>query len=191
MDYKKLTDEQIWKLISMGDRTAFGFVFKTFVKEFFKYGCKFTKDKALIEDVIQDTFVSLWKSKEKVKIEKSIKFYLITAFRRELIRRISAERKFDTIEDCADTYFIEHSYIDLLVQHQSSIQMNEDLTHALSQLTARQREAIYLKYFVELSYEEIAETLDMQVPSLYNLIMKAMKALKLSMKNEKLLVNLK
>ena len=191
MDYRTLTDEQIWKMISTGDRTAFGFVFKTLAKDLFKYGCKFTLNKSIIEDVIQDTFIGLWNNRERTKIEKSIKFYLITAFRRELIRRISAERKFDGLEDCSDNYFIQVSHLDLNLQDQENLQRDSDLHDAIGQLTSRQKEAIYLKYFVELTYEEIAVALDMQVPSLYNLIMKAMRSLKTIMKKEKLIFNVK
>ena len=191
MDYRTLTDEQIWKMISTGDRTAFGFVFKALAKDLFKYGSKFTLNKSLVEDVIQDTFIGLWNNRERTKIEKSIKFYLITAFRRELIRRISAERKFDGLEDCSDNYFIQVSHLDLNLQDQENLQRDSDLHDAIGQLTSRQKEAIYLKYFVELTYEEIAVALDMQVPSLYNLIMKAMRSLKTIMKKEKLIFNVK
>ncbi|MFD2033833.1 RNA polymerase sigma factor [Belliella marina] len=191
MDYKTLTDEQLWKLISTGDRTAFGFVFKTLAKDLFKYGWKFTSDKSLIEDVIQDVFIGLWNSREKAKIEKSIKFYLITAFRRELIRRVSSERKFGGLENCSENHFVQISQMELNLRNQELLQTDNDLHEAIGQLTSRQREAIYLKYFVELSYEEIAATLDMQVPSLYNLIMKAMKSLKTIMKKEKLILNVK
>jgi RNA polymerase sigma factor (sigma-70 family) len=191
MDYRTLTDAQLWKLISTGDRTAFGFVFKSQAKDLFKYGYKFTSDKSLIEDVIQDVFIDVWSKKGKAKIEKSIKFYLVTAFRRELIRRISAERKFDGLEDCSDNYLVQLSQVEVNAQEQEIVHMDNELHYAIGELSPRQKEAIYLKYFVELSYEEIATTLDMQVPSLYNLIMKAMRSLKTTIKKEKLILNAK
>lgn len=191
MDYRALSDAQVWKLISSGDKTAFGFVFKSLAKDLFKYGSKFTLDKSLIEDVIQDCFIELWNKRQKTKIEKSIKFYLVTAFRRELIRRISAERKFDSLEDCSDNYLVQLSQIEVNLQNQEILQMDNELHQAVGQLTSKQKEAIYLKYFVELSYEEIATTLGMQVPSLYNLIMKAMRSLKTSINKEKFMLNAK
>ncbi len=191
MDYKTLKDAQLWTLISSGDREAFGFVFKAITKDLFKYGCKFTRNKSLIEDVIQDIFIGLWNTRDRAKIEKSIKSYAVTAFRRELIRRLSAERKIEGLEGCSDDYFVQLSHMELNFQNQEIYQADNELHEAIRQLTSRQREAIYLKYFVELSYEEIAIALDMQVASLYNLMMKAMKSLKSILKKEKLILNVK
>jgi RNA polymerase sigma factor (sigma-70 family) len=48
----------------------------------------------------------------------------------------------------------------------------------MDQLTPRQREVIYLRFFEELSYEEIAGMLDISVKGAYKLSYRALDALK-------------
>jgi len=45
-------------------------------------------------------------------------------------------------------------------------------------LTRRQREAIYLRFYQNLSYDEIAKLMTMKVESVYNVISKAISLLK-------------
>lgn len=52
------------------------------------------------------------------------------------------------------------------------------MTSSLDNLSKRQKEAIYLRYIQELSYEEISELMGIQVPFLYNLIFKGLRSMK-------------
>ncbi|KEO74265.1 RNA polymerase sigma factor [Anditalea andensis] len=175
MNYKELNDAQLWHLIASNDRTAFSYVFRIYSKDLFRYGQKFSQDKELVEDVIQDSFLELWHNRDKINIISSIKFYLLTSFRRELVRRMVNLRKNENLESIPETMF-ETSHLENLVDVQE--EKDAELHKAIGELTERQKEAIYLKYFMNLSYEEIAVMMQMQVPSLYNLVMKAMKSMK-------------
>ncbi len=49
-------------------------------------------------------------------------------------------------------------------------------------LTKRQREAIFLKFYNDLSYSDIASIMDLQVDSVYNVISKAIESLRHKLK---------
>lgn len=178
MNYEVLNDAQLWKLIKSSDRGAFGYSFKLYGKDLFKYGQKITGSREVIEDGIQDVFLDLWNKRKTTDIKTSIKFYLFTAFRREIIRRLSHFRKETSMDSFSSETLLEPSYLDALIKDQYLQDSNEALHKAINLLTERQREAIYLRYFVDLQYEEIAQLMDVQIPSLYNLIFKSIKLLK-------------
>jgi RNA polymerase sigma factor (sigma-70 family) len=69
-----------------------------------------------------------------------------------------------------------------LIQEQSSIEQRQQLTDALSQLTTRQREAVYLKFYERLTYEEIAEMMSLTVKSTYKLIARSIEMLRKTMR---------
>jgi RNA polymerase sigma factor (sigma-70 family) len=55
------------------------------------------------------------------------------------------------------------------------------LQQALNTLTPRQREAIFLRFYEELSYEEIAGVLDISTKATYKIVARALLQLKRSL----------
>lgn len=178
MDYRALKDFELWQLIAKCDQRAFDHIYIFHAKELYKYGFRFTQDAELIKDVIQDVYVHIWECKNVLSIEKSIKFYLFTAFRRELIKRVNAASKLKTIDDYHSKLLWEVSFQEILEQNQISLDVTHKLGRAIDELPLRQKEAIYLRYLQELTYDEISELMGVQIPSIYNLIFKGVKALK-------------
>ncbi|HSI74509.1 MAG TPA: RNA polymerase sigma factor, partial [Lunatimonas sp.] len=66
----------------------------------------------------------------------------------------------------------------ILEQNQISLDVSHKLSRAIDELPLRQKEAIYLRYLQELTYDEISELMGVQIPSIYNLIFKGVKTLK-------------
>src|SRR5690554_4123038 len=100
MNYELLEDAQLWQLIASNDRGAFGHSFKLYAKDIFKYGQKFTGSREIIEDVIQDVYLDLWDKRKSTQIKVSIEFYLFTAFRREIIRRLARSEERRVGKEC-------------------------------------------------------------------------------------------
>src|SRR5690606_323530 len=135
-------DAQLWDLIATGDRDAFAFIFKNYSKNLVNYGHKFTTESDLIEDVIQDTFVHLWESRERLVIQKSIKFYLFSCFRRELIKRLKTNPKNESLEEYHANMSWQESFQEILVENQITLESHQKITRAIETLSVRQKEAI-------------------------------------------------
>src|SRR5690606_28954576 len=92
------------------------------------------------------------------------------------------QKKIDSFE--ALPFELTASHEDLLIVEEEVNLQKKALEEKLSSLTNRQREGIYLRFFQELSYEEIAEILKMEVGGVYKLIYRAMDRLKINHKKE-------
>ncbi|NHE59568.1 RNA polymerase sigma factor [Cyclobacterium plantarum] len=178
MKFHTLKDIELWKLVADGDQTAFDHIYLTHAKDLYKYGFRFTQDTELIKDVIQDVFIHIWESKNVLFINKSIKFYLFSCFRREVIKRVNVACKYESIEDYHSKISWEVSFQEILEENQISLDSTHKLSRAIDALPLRQKEAIYLRYLQELTYDEISELMGVQIPSIYNLIFKGIKSLK-------------
>ena len=178
MEYNSLEDAELWNRISQGDEDAFSYVYTFYSGGMYKYGYKFTQQTEQIEDVVQDVFVHLWKSRSRLSIQKSIKFYLLSSFRRELFKRLQADQRVETLEDYHSSASWQESIEEILSENQIVLESAAKINSALDSLSIRQKEAIYLRYIQELSYEEISVLMDIQVPSLYNLIFKGIKRMR-------------
>ena len=175
MEYAALEDRQLWSKIAQGDEGAFSYVYANYSESIYKYGHKFTQESGLIEDVIQDVFVHLWESRTRFTIQKSIKFYLLSSFRRELFKRLQANQQSESLEDYHSNVSWQESIEEILLENQIVLESSAKINRAMDSLSIRQKEAIYLRYIQELSYEDISILMDIQVPSLYNLIFKGIK----------------
>lgn len=177
MDFSKQSDAAIWKLISRGNNSAFVYVYETYSDVLFRYGLRITSDKNLIEDSIHDIFLRIWTRRSLLSITHSIKFYLIRAFRRDLIKKVKQIRKNRFAELSEVDRHWEVSFQELLLENQIILESNKNVKAAINHLSDRQREAVFLRYIEGLEYQQIAELMQMKVISLYNLLQKALKNL--------------
>jgi RNA polymerase sigma factor (sigma-70 family) len=69
-----------------------------------------------------------------------------------------------------------------LMEEEWELERNKKIRNSLHSLTKRQREAIFLKFFNQLSYHEVAAIMDLHVDSVYNLISKAVDILRKRLK---------
>ncbi|MBT1705798.1 RNA polymerase sigma factor [Chryseosolibacter indicus] len=177
-------DSDIWKLFKQGDKKALDYVFEKYVRLLYAYGAKITKNTGVVEDSIQDLFVELWHRRESISDVTSIKFYLLKSLRRKIVRNLAGINEIIVDESTLEDYELEVEFSQefKIIQDQVSLEQRDKLSKALSLLTKRQREAVYLKFYEKVSYEEIAEIMNLGIKSAYNLIGKAIDILRSNIK---------
>jgi len=144
----------------------------------YSYGMKVIRDEAVVRDCIQDLFITLWKGRQNLGEVQSIKYYLNSSLRRELVRRIRRTHPFS--QDLPESYDFQVTLDaeSMLVLEEMSQQQIRQLNEALGKLPARQKEALYLRYYENFSYDEIAEMMDISPGVAYNFVYRALLALK-------------
>jgi RNA polymerase sigma factor (sigma-70 family) len=175
--------DNFWTAFKQGDKAAFEHIYREHISALLAYGYKVTSDRSLIEDSIQDLFVELWQSRERISETTSIKFYLFKALRYKIVRNLSQHDFIDflDIEISSEVEPVlpqEHFTIGIEVQ---SEQMSH-LKNSISQLPRRQQEAINLRYFQNFSNEEVAKIMGVNYQSACKFIYSALRKLKLNLK---------
>jgi RNA polymerase sigma-70 factor (ECF subfamily) len=120
--------------------------------DIFRYAYWLIKDKAIAEDVVQETFLRAWRSLDSLKDEKAAKSWLITILRRENARRFE-RKQFDLV----DMESVSISDDDSL-SHETNIEHRE-LRRLMNNLSEEYREPLMLQVIFGYSGEEIAEQL--------------------------------
>ena len=173
-------DGIVWASLKQGDRKAIDYVFEKYIRILYSYGAKIENDSALVEDCIQDIFIELWQRRENLSQTDNIKFYLLKALRRRIVRKLSMEgrehRHQALAADYADHFYA--SFESSLIQLQNTSEQQHQLSKGLEKLSDRQREAVYLKFYEKMTYEQLAEVLDIDLKSTYKLIGKAIDSLR-------------
>ena len=154
-------------------------LYKKYVQRLYDYGMNSSKDHDMVLDCLQELFLRLWNKRETVSNINSVKPYLYKSFRRLLIHQIVEQRKQLTfLAEQATAFEFTLSFESTLIEDELKAERIKKLRACIQSLTKGQREVIYLKFFNELTYREIAEITEMQVDSVYNLVSKAIELLR-------------
>jgi RNA polymerase sigma factor (sigma-70 family) len=174
------TDADLWEAFKSGNEEAFARIYHTLVQDLYNYGLNIAAAPELVEDCIQDLFIYIWDTKDKLGRTDNIKFYLFTALKRRILVKTEENQKKDLL---LHTTWISSEKPDfsseaLLLSSQQEQEQSERLEKALQALTPRQREAIYLRFYDKLSYAQIASIMSLTIQSTYSLIARAMEGLR-------------
>lgn len=179
---KKSNEIEIWNALRQGDKAALDYIYKNQVRSLFEYGMKISSNKVLVEDCIHDLFLDLWNKRGKLKQIDGVKFYLFTAIKRRLIRKMEREGKsfFVNFQTQSIPFEIEFSSESKIIAHELDQEKVGRLNKALTKLTPRQKEAVFLKYYQQFTYQQIAKILEIEVKASYKLVARAIEVLKAS-----------
>jgi RNA polymerase sigma factor (sigma-70 family) len=166
-----------WRDFKNGDENAFETIFLHFHKELFQYGYKIVANRTLIDDCIQELFLELWQSKERIALPLSVKSYLFRALRYKLIRAAKKENRFTSLNEFSATS-IEFSYESTLIQQEAQLEIQQKLLQQIKLLSPRQQEALYLRYYAKLNYQEISKIMKISSQAATNLVFKSVKLLR-------------
>jgi len=177
LNYHQATDAQIWDDFLLGSQPAYSFMYEKYARMLYNYGYKIAQNRQLTEDCLQDLFLTILETRERLGHTDSIKFYLMRSLRREIVRKLNAQHRFaDNAEHDVD-FKVEFLYEPTWLDSQISKERSEAVLRELNQLPARQKEALFLKFFDNLSYEEIAGIMGIETTSAYKVIYKGIAAL--------------
>lgn len=151
-----------------------------YFNKLYNYGKKFSADTFLIKDAIQEVFLDLWANREKWKNVQSIDSYLFSSFRYILFKKIKEAAKM--ISGGAFEAEPEFAVDQLRISQEVDAETQSKLKKALETLTPRQREAIFLRFYQNLSYEEVAAVLNISVKATYKIMARSLSSLKEMMK---------
>lgn len=173
-------DSFLWDNLRCGNREAFEVIYRKHVNHLFNFGVHIFMDRALVEDAIQDVFVYIWKRHAFLGETDSIRFYLLTSLKREIVRKIGArEKKAATMMTAAltDREYCESVESDL-IRKQITEQNEVALWKAVQSLPEKQREIIVNRFYCGLSAEQTAAKMSLTIDSTYTLLSRAVRELR-------------
>lgn len=163
--YNSQQDEMfLWVRLCEGDREAFGEIYRRYFPLLFRYCIRFTTDRNLVKDMLQDFFSQLFLQRAGLSAPVNLKSYLLVAARRKLFRYLGKSAKMPGMLDdqVASLFDLELSPESILINRQHNEHAARLLQQKLHALTLRQKEAVYLRFYENLTYEEIAEIMGLK-----------------------------
>lgn len=182
--------------LSRGEAEAIEQIYRCYFYRLLHYGIQVagSEHKQEVEDVIQEFFIWLARNDAKAADISNLESYMFYSIRRNIQSRLNEKkenraaheryisRTFPLVESS------NHSPEQLHIQQEESESMKRIIRQELDQLPHYMREALYLRYFENKSYKEIAAILEVGDQVAYNYVFRAIKRLKKQFIDLKLLL---
>jgi|APDOM4702015191_1054821.scaffolds.fasta_scaffold286759_1 RNA polymerase sigma-70 factor (ECF subfamily) len=161
-----LADNELVERVAKGSDASFAILHNRYRKKVLGYVCLFIRRQDVAEDIAQDVFIKAYRSLTEGGYHDSGKFV-------PWLMRIARNMVIDYYRKDAPLFMDEHSSIELKVlgmvadeTPEKSIikkQQSSSLRRLVDDLPKEQREVVLLRYYIGLSFKEIADFTDVSV----------------------------
>ena len=172
-------DTALWDAFRQGDEQAYAAIYEHYAASLYEYGLRLTQEEFLVRDALHDLFVNLWTRRAKLGPVDNMGYYLLTGLRNALLDKKRRDQRYQHVDLAeASAFHLSFSPEAEAQQHAEQGEQAARLRAAVEQLSPRQKQVIYLRYYQELEYAQIAELLAINVKGVYKLTARALDALK-------------
>lgn len=164
---KDLPDSALLEKYSEGNTTAYNILFKKYYNALYGYALKNVKESCNAEELVMDVMLGLWKKKGNIQVDHDLKAYLFRSiknaiynhYRKKILPTVSMDL---LAED-------EHSLTSWAADHQMDVKDLEKMyREKLSQLSPQRRKVYEMSREQNMSYAEIAKSMDLSVNTVEN-----------------------
>jgi RNA polymerase sigma-70 factor (ECF subfamily) len=175
------SDEDLIEALRNGDENALRTLVDLHTPSIYRFSVRYTGDESLAQDICQEVFLKVYRYARRYKPGMPFKTWLFTIVRNTSIdlARAYSYRKIHSLDTVDEAEIIElgnrsHSRKTQTPEEDySSKETAQMLESALGALPEKQRTAMLLKYYEEMSIKEIAEIMETTVSSVESLLVRA------------------
>jgi RNA polymerase sigma-70 factor, ECF subfamily len=159
-----LADEDLMQLMRQGDAQAFEIIYERHANAAFSLAYRMTGRRGAAEDVVQEAFLSLWRSGARYdRTRGSVRTWVLGIVHNRAIDALRRNLRHDTrraSDEGIEERFEAKERTDLQAAHSEEA---AEVRSALDTLPEEQSKAIELAYFGGFSHSEIATMLEMPI----------------------------
>jgi RNA polymerase sigma factor (sigma-70 family) len=167
-----------WKRSIEGDTGAFHDIHRSLFAGLYNYALKLLQDEALAGDAVQELFVKVWVKRATIGPLQKVKPYFFTALRRQILNQLRNLRLRELKISALPRPDIDFSPEEIVVRDEEYRTLQNKIADLLNELPKRQKEVIYLHYFEDMDYTQIADIMGIHYQSVLNLTQKALQRLR-------------
>ncbi|MCD8135210.1 MAG: RNA polymerase sigma-70 factor [Parabacteroides gordonii] len=174
-----ITDEVLFEKIQAGDVKAFDILFMRYYPLLCAYAKQFV-DFDDGQEIVQDVMVWFWENSSMQVIESSPKNYLFRAVKNRCLTLINRnELKQRVVSSMYENQQSQYEDPDFYIVEE----LTQNIENALSRLPETYREAFEMNRFQSMTYNEIAEKLNVSSKTVDYRIQQALKLLRVELKD--------
>jgi RNA polymerase sigma-70 factor (ECF subfamily) len=172
---ESVSDRDVLVRLARGEQAAFESLFREHYGSLVRLAERLVRSRDLAEDTVQEVLLNLWRQRETVRVEDSLRAYLHRSVRNRALNHIRNERvRREAAPQILDDLSSERDGDSELIGEE----IETAVRHAVSELPPRCREVFELSRSQGLKYAEIAEVLGISVKTVETQMGRALKTLR-------------
>jgi RNA polymerase sigma-70 factor, ECF subfamily len=178
---ENLPERELFSAIASGDITAFEMYFKTYYQPLCNYAYTFLQDKDEAEEIVQNTFLSVWEKSSVLNVKTSAKSYLYAMVRNaclNVIKHSKIKQRY-----IGEELALTNPGYESVMNKVSSLELESKITEAIEKLPDQCRLVFKLSRYEDLKYSEIADQLKISIKTVENHMGKALKIMRTELKD--------
>jgi len=184
--YSSMTDTQLVDLLKEGDEVAFTEIYERYWALLLRHARRMLKDDEEARDVLQDVFSTFWDNATTLQIKSSLSAYLYALVRNRILNMVVRDKvKANYLQSLQGFMDEGHATTDHAIREK---QLASRIEEELALLPPKMREVFLLSRDHYLSYNEIAQKLNISDNTVKKQISNALKQLRLKLGSLFLLV---
>lgn len=161
-DFDTRTDEELARMTQDGNKEAFGALVERYEPRLARYGRKFLSVEEDIEDMLQEVYIRAYRNIQSFDTRQRFSPWIYRIAHNTYVNELRRKSRSPFFTVDFDS-FLAHPHADEKVERESEErEMKEMVETGLANVTPKYREVLILFYQESLSYQEIADVL--QVP---------------------------
>ncbi|WP_207429984.1 RNA polymerase sigma-70 factor [Sabulibacter ruber] len=171
-----ISDQELHALLKTNEALFMETLFKQYYTMLCRTAVRFTKDTESAEDLVQEVFCKIWQNREVLEISTSYKAYLVRSVTNQALNYIEKQKRLVLSEDTSpyESTVSANTTLELL----EGSEMEGRVQQALAALPPQCRLIFEMSRFEELTYKEIADTLQLSPKTVENQMGKALRILR-------------
>lgn len=176
---KTNSDYFLWERFKNQDKNALSEIYKSNYAVLFDYGWRIIKDEDLVRESIQELFYYLISNLNSLGTTDNIRFYLMASLRRRIFTKLKGDKQMlVSTNDMSYQFDLEPSIEESMINNEISEERKIELERNIKKLPSREKEAIYLKFYKNMNYDEITKIMGINYDSARKLVYRAIKSLR-------------
>lgn len=172
----KICDFELITLIKQGNESAFRVLFDLYSSKLYYFSLKFLKEREASQEIVQEVFLSLWLNRAKLDPNYPIAPYLYVITRRLTLNSL---RQIANSQSAMERMWLNVQKTSNETEEQVLLEDLERFTEQVLLKLPKQQQLIYrMSRHQELSYDEIAEELNISRNTVKNHLVSALKTLR-------------
>lgn len=186
-----MSDNELWDELKSGNPDALRALFYEYYNSMYSYGSRLSNDNELIIDTIQDVFAYLWEYRKKHNNVIHIKAYIFKIFRNRIFKKKTKDK---FLQKYSQDYYesminFDISQEDIIIKEEDQKQKLKIINELFKELTVRQREILFLKFYCDMTNTEISHSLSIEIQSVSNLLNRTFTAFRKKLKTSDLFLS--
>ena len=173
-------DIEWWNDLKNDNPQGLGHLYDAYVDKLFISAMYITTDRELAKDAIQEVFIEIWNYRKSLGEVSNSRAYLTKVLGNILFKKLRKSHLY-VVDDIAETVSTDLNAEERIISLDNEMENHHRLNIAISKLSKRQKLILELSFYQSLTYEQIADKLNLNYQSVNNLAFRTFRRLREAM----------